>query len=211
MQYYIDILPDMILAHISKIIIDMNKTEVLESEKRANKSHGKDGPITFFHLKDDGQFPNSPYPVLLYKDILNLPFLRPGAFIENLFKGNGWYNSWRAGIYEYGHYHSNTHEVIGVYKGKTTLLIGGKKGVKIDIEKGDVLILPAGVAHQNLNSEDSVKCVGAYPNGIKYDMKYGKADERPKADLTIKKVPTNIKNPVFGHIMGIPKYWKPHS
>ncbi|HTB32104.1 MAG TPA: cupin domain-containing protein [Bacteroidia bacterium] len=172
-----------------------------------NKHPEKHETISYL-LNDDGQFPNSIYPVLLYKGILNVPFFRPAAFIETLFKQNGWSNFWRAGIYEYLHYHSNTHEVMGVYKGKTTLLLGGLKGMKLEIEKGDVLIIPAGVAHQNLNSENKVKCVGAYPGGIKYDMKYGKPDERPQSDKNIKNVDMPMNDPVFGRFNGISEYWK---
>lgn len=189
----------------------MYKQETIGIKDAREVIQTKHGPITAYYLKDDGQFPNSAYPVLLYKGILNLTLFRPAKFIETLFKENGWHNFWRAGIYEYNHYHSNTHEALGVYKGKTTLLIGGKNGIKLKIQKGDVLIIPAGVAHRNLNAENSVKCVGAYPNGLSYDMKYGKPEERPLADINIKKTPVDIKDPVFGRITGIPKYWKPHS
>ena len=160
-----------------------------------------------FSFKDNGQFPNSIYPVLLYKNVLDIPFFRPVSYVETLFKQNNWYNFWQDGVYEYNHYHSNTHEVLGVYKGKTTLLLGGEGGLEVEIEKGDVLLLPAGVAHQNLYSEKQVKCVGAYPNGIKCDMKYGKTPERPLADENIKKVSTSVKDPVFGSLRGISEYW----
>jgi len=169
----------------------------------------KRNPIKYYFLKDDGQFPNSKYPVLLYKDILKLPFFRPSAYVEKIFKKNNWTNSWRGGIYEFNHYHSNTHEVMGVIKGKTTLLLGGMKGIKVNIKKGDVLVVPAGVAHQNLHVENKVKCVGAYPNGIEYDIKYGKPEERPQADRNIKKVSEGkIADPIFGRLMGTPEYWK---
>src|SRR3954469_8232421 len=114
-------------------------------------------------LKDDGIFPNSDLPVLFYKNVLDLPAVFPGTFVENLFRENNWRNSWKSGIFEYHHYHSITHEVIGCYKGKTTLQLGGENGVTLTVEKGDVLIIPAGVAHKNLGKEDDIACVGAYP------------------------------------------------
>jgi len=164
--------------------------------------------IKEYFLKDDGTFPNSHLPVMFYKNALKLPSLFPAKFIKKQFKENNWKNSWKSGIFEYHHYHSITHEVMGVYKGKTTLLLGGKKGVKITIEKGDVLIIPAGVAHKNLKKETDVKCVGAYPNGKNYDMNYGKAKERPKADKNIRKVKLPKKDPVFGKDGGIITSWK---
>ena len=87
---------------------------------------------------------------------------------------------------------------MGVYKGQTTLLLGGEQGVKLDLKRGDVLIIPAGVAHKNLGKENDVKCVGAYPGGIQYDMRYGKTEDRPAADLTIKNVLKPDKDPVLG-------------
>lgn len=159
-------------------------------------------------LEDNGTFPNSHLPVLLYKGVLDLPPLFPAAHIENLFKSNNWTNSWKNGIYTYQHYHSNTHEVIGVYKGEATIQLGGDKGTKVRIEKGDVLIIPAGVAHRNLDDENAVSCVGAYPDGISYDMNYGQAGERPATDENIRQVPLPERDPVLGLRGGTSRYWK---
>lgn len=159
-------------------------------------------------FEDDGIFPNSKLPVLLYKSVLDLPAVFPAAHVEQLFKTNGWTNSWKAGIYTFPHYHSNTHEVLGVYKGETELQLGGDKGSVIKLEKGDVLIIPAGVCHRNLGPEDAIACVGAYPNHIEFDMMYGKPGERPTADETIQLVPPPERDPVLGLKGGTSRYWK---
>lgn len=161
-----------------------------------------------YHLKDDGKFPNNHLPVLLYKDVLDLPALLPAAFIKRLFARHHWSNSWKSGVFTYHHYHSITHEVMGVYKGKTQLMLGGSYGVKITIQKGDVLIIPAGVAHKNLGKENDVKCVGAYPGGRDYDMNYGKPEERKHAIENIKKVPLPDLDPVFGLHGELQLCWK---
>jgi uncharacterized protein YjlB len=64
-------------------------------------------------LQDNGVFPNSRLPALLYKNALVIPVLFPGTHLRNIFKRNGWSNSWDAGIFEYHHYHSVTHEMLG--------------------------------------------------------------------------------------------------
>jgi uncharacterized protein YjlB len=64
-----------------------------------------DTAIGHFTLNDDGVFPNSHLPALLYQNILDIPFLFPATHVNQLFKKNGWYNSWDAGIFEYHHYH----------------------------------------------------------------------------------------------------------
>ena len=159
-------------------------------------------------LQDDGIFPNGPYPAMLYKGVLDIPFLFPAAFVKKIFANHGWANSWDAGVFEYHHYHSTTHEVLGVYKGHTTLLLGGPAGQKVFVEKGDVLLIPAGVAHKNLGREDAVGVIGAYPDGRDYDMNYGKEGERPRTDENIKEVPVPAIDPVFGSGKGLVKIWK---
>lgn len=37
--------------------------------------------------------------------------------MEKVFNVNGWGDAWRNGIYDFVHYHSMTHEVLGVAQG----------------------------------------------------------------------------------------------
>lgn len=160
-------------------------------------------------FKDDGIFPNSHLPVLIYKNVLDFPLFFEATYVANLFEKNQWANSWKGGIFTYHHYHSFCHEVIGIYKGKTTILLGGDKGMTLEIEKGDVLVIPAGVAHKNLGAENDVHCVGAYPpGGHKYDICTGLPGERPLADTNISLVPLPDRDPVLGLKGGTEKYWK---
>jgi uncharacterized protein YjlB len=159
-------------------------------------------------LQDDGVFPNSRHPALLYKGVLDIPLLFPATHVKHLFEKHGWSNSWDAGIFGYHHYHSITHEALGIYKGHTKLQLGGPYGPQILIERGDVLVIPAGVAHKNLGAENSVGVVGAYPQGGNYDMNYGKPGERPYTDENIKIVPIPASDPVFGRDRGLFKIWK---
>jgi uncharacterized protein YjlB len=160
-------------------------------------------------LCDDGVFPNNSLPVLYYKGVLDLPLVLAAHVVKSIFAQNGWSNIWENGIYEYQHYHSSTHEVMGVCKGKTTLLLGGENGVQLSIQRGDVLIIPAGVAHRNLGSQYAVTCVGAYSRGNQYDILYGNVGERPKADHNIQAVPLPALDPVFGLHGEMRKLWIP--
>jgi uncharacterized protein YjlB len=76
--------------------------------------------------------------------------------------------------------------VLGIYSGSTTIQLGGEHGQKLTIEKGDVLVIPAGVAHKNLGKENEVGVVGAYQEGREYDINYRKPSERPGMDKNIK-------------------------
>lgn len=162
-----------------------------------------------FLIKENGFFPNNAtLPVLLYKGALHLPEEDSDQLLKEAFNQNDWGNTWVDGIYEYHHYHSITHEVLGVIEGSCTLMLGGEKGVKQKIERGDVIILPAGVAHINIESTDNFTCVGAYPKGMDYDMNYGKPEERPKADENIRNVPLPDSDPIFGTEGPLMEHWK---
>jgi uncharacterized protein YjlB len=54
---------------------------------------------------------------------------------------------------------------MAVIKGHTTLLLGGENGKQISIQKGDIIVIPAGVAHKNRGNMKDVICVGGYPDG----------------------------------------------
>src|SRR5437870_6667061 len=101
-------------------------------------------------LKDDGTFPNSKLPLLLYREAVVLEGRDPAEVFEQLFCANGWIGTWRNGIYSYLHYHSTAHEVLGVYSGSAKVQFGGERGVIHEIHRGDVVIIPAGVPHMNL-------------------------------------------------------------
>jgi uncharacterized protein YjlB len=153
-----------------------------------------------FFVKDDGIFPNNSLPIIFYPKALDLPKLFAAIAVRKLFQKNNWGNNWKQGIYTYHHYHSITHEVLGVCKGETLLQLGGEQGITLFIEEGDVLIIPAGVAHMNLGKENDVICVGGYPNG--------KEGERPGTDENIGAVPLPQTDPVFGNKGAVVKIWK---
>jgi uncharacterized protein YjlB len=167
----------------------------------------KTKPKQYF-VKDDGIFPNNSLPIIYYPKVLELPMLFSALSIRRLFQKNNWGNNWKQGIYTYHHYHSITHEVLGVCKGETLLQLGGEEGITLFIEEGDVIIIPAGVAHMNLGKEDDVICVGGYPNGKDYDMNYGRKGERPGTDENIGAVPLPETDPVFGEKKGVTKIWR---
>ena len=150
-------------------------------------------------LADDGAIPNNPtLPLLVYKGALTLPERNPAATIEALFTANKWGNSWRNGVYRYHHYHSTAHEVLACYGGSITVKMGGESGVTLQVEKGDVIIIPAGVGHKNLGNSPGFGVVGAYPPGQSWDLLTGEAGERPHADQNIARVPLPPTDPIYG-------------
>jgi uncharacterized protein YjlB len=160
-----------------------------------------------FFIEDNGIFPNSRLPVLLYKSAFQLPNDHAPGVIEEIFDENDWSNSWRNGIYSYNHYHSISHEVLGIYSGNCHLVLGGDSGIQILLAKGDVLLIPAGVAHKNIGSSVNFKCVGAYPGGNDFDINLGKSGERPGTDKNISRVAMPKKDSLYGSTGCMFKYW----
>ncbi len=163
--------------------------------------------IPHYLLEDNGIFPNSVLPVLLYKAAFALPNDHAPGIIEEVFDENSWYSSWRNGIHDYNHYHSTTHEVLGVYSGHCHVLLGGDSGIQLLLDKGDVLIIPAGVSHRNIGATANFKCVGAYPDGVEFDINLGKSGERPGTDKRIKKLSVPRMDPLYGESGHLHKYW----
>lgn len=160
-------------------------------------------------LGKNGNFPNNPeLPVLLYKNVFDFEKGDPAAAIEKILSGNNWGGSWRNGIYSFQHYHSTAHEALGVYGGWAEVQLGGPESEIVRIEKGDLVVLPAGTAHKRINSGDGFAVVGAYPDGQSWDMNYGKDGELPKTRQNIENTALPKNDPVFGENGKMFEYWK---
>jgi uncharacterized protein YjlB len=163
-----------------------------------------------FRFRDDGKIPNHPrWPVIVYWSAVQLPrALDPAAIMEELFESNGWADSWRNGIYDYLHYHSRIHEVLGVARGSAKVRLGGDRGRTFKFGAGDVVILPAGTGHQCLNASRDFLVVGAYPPSGTYDECRPDADEHDRRVKSVAKVTRPRKDPAFGAKGPMLKLWK---
>lgn len=160
------------------------------------------------HLfKDDGIIPNSKYPLLHYQKAFTAVSATGAAWLEQHFAKNNWTNSWRNGVYPFHHYHSTSHEVLGIYSGSAMLFLGGEKGEKIRVEAGDIVVVPAGVGHKNLGSSADFGVVGAYPDGRSWDVMRGQPGDRPKADERIAALPVPDFDPFSGKDGGLTHFW----
>jgi uncharacterized protein YjlB len=128
--------------------------------------------IQKYLLKEDEFMPNNPdLPVLVFRAVAAD---RPdtAGFFEQTFYKNGWAGIWRDGIYDYNHFHSNAHEVLGIAEGHVSLRLGGDSGILIHLMKGDCVVLPAGTGHKRVDATKDLLVVGAYPMGQEnYDIR----------------------------------------
>lgn len=182
----------------------MEKTERME--KRIHRCE----PETFL-FQDDGRTPNNPaFPVLLYRDAVAFPQeLDPAEMLEKIFAGNGWGSGWRNGIFDFLHFHTQTHEVVGIARGEARVQFGGTKGRIIKVEAGDVVVLPAGTGHQRIGPAPHLLVVGAYPPEGKYDQAEPDNVDRRAARDRIARVPVPATDPLYGASGPLAAHWHP--
>ncbi|KAF1970766.1 hypothetical protein BU23DRAFT_202627 [Bimuria novae-zelandiae CBS 107.79] len=115
--------------------------------------------------------PNSPHVLIHYPGLFLDKVSQPGFNCEelyDLYRSNGWESQWvaRYGATQPSHYHSRAHEAMTVISGEGAMIRFGVAdtsedeeehthgsghehgGVWVEAKKGDVFILPAGVAHK---------------------------------------------------------------
>jgi uncharacterized protein YjlB len=162
------------------------------------------------HLfEDDAKIPNNPrLPLLVYAGALDFGGGDPAAACEAVFAANRWDRSWRNGIYPFPHYHSTAHEALGICRGEARVRFGGERGVVLTVRAGDVVVIPAGVGHQNLGASGDLLVVGAYPPGPSWDLCTGKPEERPRVLESIRAVPLPPADPLFGEDGPLIEHWR---
>ncbi|MEO6848877.1 MAG: cupin domain-containing protein [Chthoniobacterales bacterium] len=160
-------------------------------------------------LKPTRNFPNNPdLPLIIYRAVTPKTGTPVALFFEEIFTKHAWPAAWRYTMYDFAHYHSNTHEVFGVFQGHARVRFGNGSGFETSLDMGDIVIIPAGVAHQRLNSIDNFEAVGAYPEGFSPNMHYGLPDDLTAMLHQIEEVPIPSTDPAFGSKGSLITLWK---
>ncbi|AZP03301.1 cupin domain-containing protein [Jeotgalibaca ciconiae] len=161
------------------------------------------------YMKENNPFPNNTLPVLYYPEVLTelIRGSNSGQNVLNMFEENGYSNGWVNGIFSYHHFHSNTHEVLGCIAGEAQVQLGGPGAEIYTFKKGDVLLLPAGIAHKKIESTADFSIVGAYPEGLSPDKQTGSEEEYEIIQNRIKSLAVPKYDPVEGEKGAVKKYW----
>ncbi|WP_162055197.1 cupin domain-containing protein [Pontibacter pamirensis] len=168
----------------------------------------KEQTVTPLHLQPDGNIPNNQQlPLLLYRQVFadsnNLEHQFKEAFAQH-----NWRGSWTNGVYDYHHYHSKSHEVLGVAAGSATIVFGGPGGEEVEVKAGDMVVLPAGTGHCRKSASSDFSVVGAYPGGQEnYDI-CTQEDDMEEKKQHIKQVPLPGADPVAGKEGPLLLHWK---
>jgi uncharacterized protein YjlB len=164
--------------------------------------------IEDYLFADDGRVPNNPrLPAIVYRCALTTG-ADAAARCAALFARNGWTGAWKNGVYPHHHYHSSAHEVLGIVHGYVRVRLGGKGGRTVELRAGDVVVIPAGVAHRNEGASPDLLVVGGYPHGQKPDMRGPDATDRAGVALQIAGVPLPAGDPVYGSAGLLRERWR---
>jgi len=162
-------------------------------------------------FKDDGETPNNPALALIhYRSAVRLDAsYDPAAILEEIFASNGWEGSWRDGVYDFNHFHTKTHEVLGIARGHVRVRFGGARGRVVALKGGDIVILPAGTGHRRISASRDLLVVGAYPdNGGKYNEPQADDVDIEKARTDIRRVKLPKRDPLYGARTGLREVWR---
>jgi uncharacterized protein YjlB len=98
------------------------------------------------------------------------------------------------------------HEVLSVARGSGEVRFGAL-GSSVNLNAGDVAILPAGTGHQCLSADEHFLVVGAYPPTGTHD-ECTTTEDHTRALKTIPKVAAPRKDPIYGAAGPLLKLWK---
>ena len=155
-------------------------------------------------LSRNGWMPNNEHlPVLLYRRALHAGSLADA--MEAAFTRNGWPPQWRNGVYDFHHYHSTAHEVLGFARGTAKLILGGEGGHPVTVQAGDVAVLPTGTGHCRIEASPDFLVVGAYPPAQHWDICRAAPDAAAAQRMLT--LPFPKSDPLFGPGGDLTRAW----
>jgi uncharacterized protein YjlB len=173
-----------------------------------SETDGSAATLEIPRLSRNGWVPNNEQlPVVLYRAAISIIGIDPALHFEETFERNGWPPQWRDSVYDFHHYHSTAHEVLGFVYGSAKVILGGENGKEIIVQSGDVAVLPTGTGHCRMDGSSDFLVVGAYPPGQTWDI--CRSAPSPEAIRRMKRLPFPYSDPVTGRGGPLTRLWHP--
>lgn len=166
-----------------------------------------------YQFSDDGLVPNSELPAVIYHNVINITGLFREQQVRDLsehIRAFGWHLDWANtdAVYRYTHYHSTAHEALVVLEGRADIQLGGRWGREFTVHAGDMIVIPAGVAHRRLRRGTTFAVAGLYPIGQKWDLLRLGVSAYNRAKRIIPKVPLPTMDPLYGTRGPLMNHWQ---
>ena len=165
--------------------------------------------VETIHLPATSTIPNNDWPLLVLKGAIDREGAHSAA-VERRFQEHGWQGTWTYTVFDYWHYHLDGHEVLACVSGAAAIGFGGEPeegGCVLDIEIGDVVIVPAGVGHKRIEASADFAVVGAYPPGQTGAITRAGAFDLKEARRRIDALARPSSDPIDGAEPGVFAHW----
>ncbi len=156
--------------------------------------------ISKIRITRDKPFPGSEIELRLYRSVFIEAQTGLSSKFSKLFSDNGWSIPWVNGVYPFHHFHAEAHEALGCAAGWVIVQMGGPNGPEFRLEAGDAVLIPAGVAHKNIDSSADYRILGSYPHGQEPDLRRGNPQEWNEVLDKIAHVKLWKEDPVTGEM-----------
>jgi uncharacterized protein YjlB len=186
------------------------KHEKHEKPQKQGARASSEARIETFRLKPNAWVPNNQcLPVIVYRQAFDPDTADLTGHIDRCFARHAWPVQWHDGVFDYHHFHSTAHEVLGVLAGAAELIVGGPGGRALRIETADVMLLPAGTGHCLMTRENAFQVAGGYPQGQQWDIRRDAltADELRAMEA----LPFPPCDPVYGKRGPLIEHWTPRD
>ena len=88
--------------------------------------------------------------------------------------------------------------MLGIARGNARVRLGGENGRSVELRAGDVVVIPAGVAHKREAASGDLLVIGSYPRGQSPNICHAEPDRHDRAAANIAAVELPASDPVTG-------------
>ena len=98
--------------------------------------------------------------------------------------------------------------MLGIARGSARVRLGGENGATVELRTGDVVVIPAGVAHKRESASGDLLVIGSYPKGQRPDICRAEVGAHDKSADNVALVALPASDPVTGRADPLIDCWR---